>query len=168
MLLAPGCERQPSGSPSIQAPPSSTPTTTDVSEVRAGVTAHLSAVRLARRAGHDRLVFEFADRVPGYTAGYRPLPARADASGEEIPLPGSGALLQVTLTPATAAGWGDGERTYFGPSTVAANTAAVTEVKAAGDFEAMLTWAVGLRAEAPFQVLVLDGPPRLVVDFQHP
>ena len=45
--------------------------------------------------------------------------------------------------------------------------AEVTEVKAAGDYEAVLTWVVGLRAKVPFRVLVLDGPPRLVIDFQH-
>ena len=52
--------------------------------------AHLAAVRLAGQDGFDRLVLEFADRVPGYTVGYRPLPA--DASGAEIALPGASAL----------------------------------------------------------------------------
>jgi len=49
------------------------------------------------------------------------------------------------------------------PSTLSADT----EATAAGDYEAVLTWVVGLRAKVPFRVLVLDGPPRLVVDFQH-
>ena len=74
-------------------------------EVRPGGTAHLVTVRLARHDGYDRLVLEFADRVPGYTVGYRPLPAQADASGEEIPTPGASALIQLALTPATASGW---------------------------------------------------------------
>ena len=52
-------------------------------------------------------------------------------------------------------------------STLSADTEAVTEATAAGDYEAVLTWVVGLRAKVPFRVLVLDGPPRLVVDFQH-
>jgi hypothetical protein len=75
--------------------------------------------------------------------------------------------VKVALRPATADGWSGDARTYFGPSTVTASTAEVTEVKAAGDYEAVLTWVVGLRAKVPFRVLVLDGPPRLVVDFQH-
>ena len=58
--------------------------------------------------------------MPGYTVGYRPLPAHADASGAEIALPGASALLQLTLNPATAEGWGGGTRSYFGPSEVAA------------------------------------------------
>ena len=155
-------------------PPSTTPTppqlppfgTADVREARPGDPAHLVAVRLAREDGFDQLVLEFTDRVPGYTVGYGPLPARADGSGAEIPLPGAGAKVSVSLNPASGDGWTDGVRTYFGPSTVTADTAAVTEAKAAGDFEAVLTWVVGLRAMVPFRVLVLDGPPRLVVDFQ--
>ena len=121
-------------------------------------------------AGHDtfdRMVLEFADRVPGYTVGYRPLPAREDASGFDIPLPGAGTYLQMTLIPATAAGWGGGTQTYSGPWSLMSNTASVTEFRSAGDFEAVLTWVAGVRSQQPFRVLVLDGPPRLVVDVQH-
>jgi hypothetical protein len=140
--------------------------TAEVREDRPGDPAHLVAARLARQDGFDQLVLEFTDRVPGYTVGYGPLPAQADGSGAEIPLPGASAKVSVSLYPASGDGWTDGVRTYFGPSTVTADTAAVTEAKAAGDFEAVLTWVVGLRAMVPFRVLVLDGPPRLVVDFQ--
>lgn len=126
----------------------------------------LAAVRLARQDGYDQLVFEFTDRVPGYTVGYRPLPARQDGSGNEIPLPGANALVVVALFPASAGGSGDAPRTYFGPSTITSDTAEVTAATAAGEFEAMVTWAVGLRVEVPFKVFELDGPPRLVIDFQ--
>jgi hypothetical protein len=50
---------------------------------------------------------------------------------------------------------------------VTGDTTVVTEVKAAGDFEAVLTWVVGLRYRVPFRVSVLDGPPRIVIDFQR-
>ena len=85
--------------------------TADVSAEPLVDMAHLAAVRMAGHDGFDRMVLEFADHVPGYTVGYRPLPAREDASGFEIPLPGAGALLQMTLTRATAAGWGGGPQT---------------------------------------------------------
>ncbi|KUI27212.1 hypothetical protein AU196_01360 [Mycobacterium sp. IS-1742] len=131
-----------------------------------GDSGHLVAVRLARNDGFDRLVFEFADGVPSYTIGYRPLPAYADPSGADIPLPGANAAVRVVLSGATGNGGGvDGERTYFGASTVTADTAVVTEAKAAGDFESVLSWVVGLRSEVPFSVLVFNGPPRLVIDF---
>ena len=63
--------------------------TADVSQAPTGNVAHLATGRLAGQDGFDRLVLEFADRVPGYTVGYRPLPAHADASGAEIALPGA-------------------------------------------------------------------------------
>lgn len=129
--------------------------------------AHLAAVRMAGHDTFDRVVLEFADHVPGYTIGYRSLPAREDASGFEIPLPGAGTVLQMTLTRATASGWGGGPPTYAGPWSLTANTDSVTEVRSAGDFEAVLTWVAGVRAQEPFRVLVLDGPPRLVVDVAH-
>jgi hypothetical protein len=153
--------------PTISAPPLRMPATSDAHADRNGGTGHLVAVRLARNDGYDRIVLEFADQVPSYTVGYRPLPAHADASGDEIPLPGASALVQITLTGATGSGWSGDPQTYFGPSTVTGDTAVVTEAKAAGDFEAVLTWVVGLRSEVPFSVLVFAGPPRLAIDFVH-
>lgn len=142
---------------------------TDVSRAPAGDIAHLSAVSLTPRDGYDELVLEFTDRVPGYTVGYVPLPARADGSGAEIALPGAGDVVAVTLTPATADGWAGGRRSYFGPAELSApGTSAVTEAKAAGDFEAVLTWVAGVRARVPFRVEALEAPPRLVVEFQSP
>jgi len=149
------------------APSPATASTADVSGAGTGGTGHLAAVRLAPREGYDRLVLEFTDTVPSYTIGYRPLPAHADGSGNEIPLPGASTFVQVTLIGATGGGWGGVERTYFGPSTVTADTAVVTEATRAGDFEAVLTWVVGMRSQVPFVVSALDGPPRLVVDFQR-
>ncbi len=140
--------------------------TADVHVSRA-VLGHLSTVRLARQDGYDRLVLEFTDQVPGYTVGYRPLPARDDASGAEIPLPGAITAVVVTLHPASGHREDTGAPTYTGPATVAADTAQVTQAQAAGDFEAVLTWVVGLRAKTSFRVTVLAGPPRLVIDFQH-
>lgn len=140
--------------------------TADVHAERPGAIAHLADVRLGVHEDSDRFVLEFTDRVPGYSVGYRPLPAHVDPSGREIPLPGANAMVQISLNPATATGWTDGERTYFGPSTVKAETTEVTEAKSAGDFEAVLTWVVGLRREVPFHVSALDGPPRLVVDLE--
>jgi hypothetical protein len=147
--------------------PPTTASTWDVSGTSTGGTGKLVAVRLGPRDGYDRLVLEFLDGVPSYKIGYRPLPAHADGSGDEIPLPGANALVQITMTGATGSGWDGGPRTYLGPSTLSADTAVVTEAKAAGDFEAVLNWVVGLRSQVPFRVTVLNDPARLVVDFQR-
>jgi hypothetical protein len=161
VTLTSACGSEPPEEPK---PPPRTFGTSDAHADRPGGTAHLVAVRVTRDDGYDRLVMEFADRVPSYTVGYRPLPARADASGREIPLPGASAAVEVSLNPATAIGWAGTERTYFGPSTVSADTAVITDAKAAGDFENVLTWVIGVRSVAPFDVEVSDGPPTLVVD----
>jgi hypothetical protein len=138
----------------------------DVSSPRPAL-GHLNGVRLARQENYDRLVFEFADQVPGYTVGYRPLPATADGSGAPIPLPGATDMVLITLTPARAHRDENGTPTYTGPPTVKGNSVKVTEAKAAGDFEGHVTWVAGLRSKVPFRVLVLSGPPRLVVDFAY-
>jgi len=140
--------------------------TSDIRVPRAGA-GHLSAVRLARQDGYDRLVLEFTDQVPGYTVGYRALPATADGSGADVPLPGATTFVAITLSPAAAHRDDTGAPTYTGPATVDGNTVQVTQARAAGDFEAVLNWVVGTRKKTPFRVLELTGPPRLVVDFQH-
>jgi hypothetical protein len=162
-LVLPGCARHEGHS----APALPGAGTADAHADPTGGMAHLATVRLAGQDGYDRLVLEFTDRVPGYTIGYRPLPAHQDASGFEIPLPGAGALLQLSMSPATGAGWGGGPSTYSGPAALSADTTSVTEVKSAGDFEAVLTWVAGIRTHQPFRVEALDNPPRLVVDVAH-
>jgi hypothetical protein len=57
--------------------------------------------------------------------------------------------------------------TYSGANEVSAKTLQVTQAKAAGDFEAVLNWAVGLKTKVPFKVSIMNNPPRLVIDFQH-
>jgi hypothetical protein len=44
----------------------------------------------------------------------------------------------------------------------------VREIVRTGDFEAVLTWAVGLDLVRSFRVLTLENPARIVVDFAAP
>ena len=128
------------------------PSTSDVSATSSGGTAHLSAVRLGPRDGYDRLVLDF-------TGSGAWLPDRVSAAanaggsvGRGHSATGGERRVQTALTSATGSGLGPGERTYSGPSTVTADTAVVTEAKAAGDFEGVLSWVVGVRSEVPFRV----------------
>jgi hypothetical protein len=145
-------------------------TTAEVREERdGGPMGYLTGVRLARQDGFDRLVLEFTgtDRVPGYIVGYQPLPVRADGSGDVVPTPGAAQAVMVTVRPASGYRIEAATPTYSGPRVVTGDTAVVTQAVAAGDFEAVLNWGVGLRARTPFRVTELTAPPRLVVDFQH-
>jgi hypothetical protein len=153
-----------STSTSVATTPTTSAATTPVSVAPTRPAAHLVAVRVARQQGADRIVFEFSERVPGYKVGYSPKPV-VGTSSKELPLAGSAALV-VRMEQASGVDLSAGFRqTYSGPNRVAAaGTQQVLEVAQVEDFEAVLTWAAGLKADAPFRVLVLDGPPRLVID----
>jgi hypothetical protein len=76
--------------------------TAGATQVRRGSGATLRAVRTARNAGWDRVVFEFdgAD-VPGYHVEYVDRPVRKCGSGDETQVAGQG-WLEVRITPARA------------------------------------------------------------------
>ncbi|MGI8758961.1 MAG: AMIN-like domain-containing (lipo)protein [Acidimicrobiales bacterium] len=128
--------------------------------------ALLSQVRVAAQSGADRVVFEFVDdQLPGYDVAYIDGPARADGSGDVVDVEGD-ALLQVRFEPASGVDLRGGtfEQTYTGPPRLAGDTEVVTEVVRTGDFEANLTWVIGVDREVPYRVEVLDDPPRVVID----
>lgn len=126
--------------------------------------ALLVAVRVAGQGSFDRVVFEFrGPSLPGFDIGYADGPVLGSASGEPIAVEGDGALL-VRMEPASGFDMNVGEETYAGPDRVRGDTTNVTEVVRAGDFEANLEWAIGVRTERPYHVTVLEDPARLVVD----
>jgi hypothetical protein len=137
--------------------------TTPVSVAATHPTAHLVAVRAARQDTVDRVVFEFSDQVPGYKVAYSKKPI-VSTSDKEVPLAGTAALV-VRMEAATGFNLDTGKPTYSGPQHLQpSGTRAVDEVAQVEDFEAVLTWAVGLNAEIPFRVSTLTAPPRLVID----
>ena len=127
--------------------------------------ALLTDVRLAGQDGFDRVVFEFRDQLPGYDVAYADGPVRQDGSGEVVDVEGD-AVLVVRLTPASGVDLSgpNFNQTYTGPDRLRGDTDVVAEVVRLGDFEANLTWAIGLGGKVPFRVEVLTGPPRVVVD----
>jgi hypothetical protein len=131
-------------------------------------TALLRAVRLGAHAGYDRIVFEFrAGTRPGYRVRYVRPPIVEDASGRTVRVAGN-AFLSIRMEPASGFDLtGSAGQTYTGPKRIsgsAAGTSIVLELVETGDFEAVLNWVAGLETRAPFRVLALDGPPRIVVD----
>jgi hypothetical protein len=155
------------------AAPTPTPTatlpgaaTTEVSETSDSF-GQLTGVRVGEHPGFDRVVFEFAKDVPGYTVKYVELPVLEDGSGEPVDLPDADTAVKIVFTPASGFDMDAGEATYTGPKTVTNDkTVEITGVVSSGDFESLLSWAVGLHDEVPFKVTKLDSPARLVVDFQ--
>jgi hypothetical protein len=131
-------------------------------------TALLTAVRAARHEGYDRVVFEFANAVPGYDVRYATGPVQADGSGAEVPVDG-GSVVIVRMENALDADLSTPEAppTNTGPQRFSPGTPEVVELARVGGFEGVLTWAVGLADRADYRITTLDDPPRLVVDFRN-
>jgi hypothetical protein len=132
-----------------------------------GDTAFLTDVRVAARDGFDRIVFQLdGDEPPSYRVAYADGPVREAGSGREVDVAGSHAL-EVILEPASRVDLTGEElvEIYEGPDRLGVPGAArVTEVVLAGDFEANMSWAIGVDGEVPFGVTMLRDPLRLVVD----
>ena len=132
-------------------------------------TALLAAIRVGRHEGYDRVVFQFANALPGYRVSYVRPPFHEDGSGKPIALDGS-AFVLVRMEPASGYDLAKDRLVYEGPRRIAGTahgTSIVREAVRAGDFESVLGWVVGLEEQVDFRVVRLHDPPRLVVDFRN-
>ncbi|RKH86738.1 hypothetical protein D7Y21_20120 [Corallococcus sp. AB045] len=125
----------------------------------------LRSVRTGTHADYDRTVFEFdGPRLPGYQLGYVKTPVQQCGSGDDVTLPGEAAL-EVRFTLARA-------HDDQGQATVAQRTLkpalpSLLQLERVCDFEGEVTWVLGTARRAPFRVLELTNPTRLVLDVQH-
>jgi hypothetical protein len=129
--------------------------------------ALLDRVAVGRHEGYDRVVFQFrGDELPGYRVEYVEPPLKEDGSGEPVDVAGS-AFVVVRMEPASGfdLNSGEGELVYKGPKRLP-GASVVKEVVRTGDFEAVLSWAIGLDAKVPFLVSTASSPSRLIVDFR--
>lgn len=129
------------------------------------------AVLLAIRTGaHDtfeRVVFEFrdGDAIPGVQVGYAEQAITMDASGEPVSVPGD----RVLVVRMQAASRADSMQNpppmlYSGPDRVPGTRSPVTEVVFMGDFEARLSWAIGVVGNPRFTLATMVNPTRVVLD----
>jgi hypothetical protein len=130
-----------------------------------GKPAVLAAVRSAEHDGFDRVVFEFrGKRLPGYHVEYIDRPVRQCGSGNPTPIAGDG-WLEIRLEPAYA-------HDELGKPTVhdreqSLDLPVVREAELTCDFEAVVTWVVGVTSPNRYRVMELTEPARLVVDIRH-
>ena len=99
-------------------------------------------IRTGRHATFDRVVFDLRGAAPGYKVGYVDT-VRQDPSGKLIDLRG-GANLMVRLRPAQAHR-SDGSSTYTGSKRIFVDDPELREVAFAGDFEGVVSIALGQR-----------------------
>jgi len=127
----------------------------------------LTAIRTGQHNGFDRLVLEFNGGLPAYLVQYVAV-VSGDPSGDPVQLNGK-AFLHVALAGATLDdAFQGGHRHYTGPKRVSINLPEMQEIAVAGDFEAVLSFGIGVAQVEPFSVTTMSGPPRLVIDVAHP
>ncbi len=136
-----------------------------VDQPRATTPALLTEVRSARHPGFDRFVWQFSGQhLPGYHIEYIDKPVRQCGSGKPTDLAGE-AWLEIRLSPANA-------HTDQGSATIEErerllDLGVAKELESTCDFEAVVTWVIGLAAPNRYRTLELSEPPRLVVDIRH-
>ena len=117
-------------------------------------------VRAGSHPGFDRVVFEFEGDVPEHTVSYVDQLVE-DGSGNPVSLAGE-ANLEVVFQGANAHE-DDGSPTVS-PRRFSPGLTAVKEVAQTGDFEAVVSYGIGVDRRRPIQVSTLSEPSRLIVD----
>ena len=127
--------------------------------------AVLNSVRAAQHDAFERVVFEFrGDALPDYVVEYSAERPTQCASGATMNVPG-GAYLTARFSPAQAhAPVGGDERSTLPSRSISVASPTVRALVVSCDFEAVLSWVVGVDARRPFRVTTLHSPPRLVID----
>jgi hypothetical protein len=139
----------------------------DTGEASADALVSVTDIRIGRHDGFDRVVFETdGTGTPGWDVRYVDA-AQSQGSGDDIEVDGD-AVLQVTITgvgiPADT-----GVDEYSGPDRLSSGDAeVVTEVVWDSTFEGTSQAVVGVTAETPFRVYLLEGPARVVLEVADP
>jgi hypothetical protein len=169
--------------PASSSPTTSTPDTTGIdplvgaatTPVEAAATgsdtALLERIAVGRHEGYDRVVFQFQNGLPGYKVEYVQPPLKEDGSGKPVSVKGS-AIVSVRMEPASGfdLNTGEGVLVYKGAKQIdgtSAGTSVVQQLVRTGDFEAVLSWAIGLSDRVDFRVTTATSPDRLIVDFRN-
>ena len=114
----------------------------------------LTSIRAAHHPGFDRLVFLFRGRVPAhrsatYVKHVRPRWFRSPGADQ-----GQGQTARAVLF----------HQRDMSTGTTLPNLPGIIQVVNAGDFEAVLTFGVGVSRHAPFHMFKLTNPSRVVIN----
>jgi hypothetical protein len=123
-------------------------------------TPTLVDVRAGSHAGFDRVVFEFRGAVPEHRIGYVDQLVE-DGSGDPVSVAGA-ADLEVVFQGAHA--HRENGSPTSSPRRFSPGLPAVTEIAQLGDFEAVVSYGIGVDQRRPIEVSTLSGPSRLVID----
>ncbi len=140
-----------------------------------GVFTYVTGVRVGAHNGFDRIVFEFEapSPDPGGKAGIphyeiksvKP-PFGEDPSDRPLDVYGD-AFAGIVFQGATGYDIDSGKPTYTGPKVLTPGFGTLAQAVEGGDFEATLTWYLGLSRPTCWQVHELHNPDRVAIDFHH-
>ena len=143
-------------------PPFPANTDPDTAEASADALLTVTDIRVGRHDGFDRVVVETdGTGTPGWRVQYVDA-AQSQGSGDDIEIDGE-AVLEVTIT-GVGYPFDTGVEEYSGPDRIAAGTGVVTEVVWDSTFEGTSVAFVGVDAETPFRVQLLEEPARVVLE----
>jgi hypothetical protein len=103
--------------------------------------------------------------LPGYIVE-RVQAVYSDAKGTPVPLAGQ-SYLRVVFHGTSAVCPKPLHRTYTGPTVLTPYHPELLTVSAAGDFEGVLSFGIGLAAQGSYHVFTLTSPHRLMIDVSH-
>jgi hypothetical protein len=139
-----------------------------------GIYTNLVAVRIGTHQGYDRITFEFeapepnpggAAGIPRYEIRSAKPPHYEDASGLPLQVNGN-SFVGIVFHGASGVDF-EGHPTYTGPKVVRAGFDNFVEAVRSGDFEATLSWILGVRRQTCWQVHELHNPDRVAIDIPH-
>jgi hypothetical protein len=139
-----------------------------------GVYMNLTDVRVGAHNGFDRVVFEFEapdpnpagnGGIPRFQIATAKPPFTQDPSDLPIAVEGD-AFARIVFQGASGYDF-DGNATYGGPRRLTPGFGTLAQVVEGGDFEATMTWILGLSRPTCWEVSELHNPERLVIDFHH-
>jgi hypothetical protein len=139
-----------------------------------GIYTNLVAVRIGTHQGYDRITFEFKapEPNPGGEAGIPRYEIRTakpphyeDASGLPLEVNGN-SFVGIVFHGASGVDF-EGRATYTGPKVVRAGFDNLVEAVRSGDFEATLSWILGVRRQTCWQVHELHNPDRVAIDIPN-
>jgi hypothetical protein len=126
----------------------------------------ITGLRYAKHASFDRVVIDVRGKLPSYQTHYDTT-FYYDGSGAVVPIRGG---LGITFHPAYAHR-NDGSSTYSGPRIARPGFPTLKAIAFTGDFEGYVNFAFGLSCngstKAPYRIMRLHEPQRIVIDFKH-
>jgi hypothetical protein len=141
--------------------PSTTATTPDVDEPEMPT---LVEIRAAHHPGIDRVVFEFSGPLPEYLRAEWVDEVVQDGSGLPVEVAG-GAFIAVTMYMVRAHEEEEPFEPTYGPPRRCLDLPNLVEIVNAGDFEAVVSFGLGLRERTSIiRTWQLEAPSRFVID----